>query len=335
MWTLSFITTLSLVAIAGLAILDWLTPAGVVVGILMGVPIVLSSISEEPRNVWVVTAVAIAGFVAAAALGRGPISPAEVWVPNRILAALSLPACGAVALVLQKRRAEARRSAEAAQRDSDLNRLLLSLLAHDLRTPLVMALHGLDYAGSSARENPIDADLLDDLRTRLRRSVGTIDGILSLAQVATEAGEPETIRSGAELARELEAEAHAFQREAASRHKELVVRFEGREDRYAVDSLVLRQTLAILIDNAVRHASPGRISVTGSIEERGVRLAVADQGPGLGANPHASERGSGLGLALCRSLVDRAGGELRVTRDGPSGTTFAVHLPLVRQHGAA
>ena len=119
---------LCLVLAAGISALDWLTPAGVVVGILLGVPIVLSSMSEDPREVWIVTAASIVGFVAAAALGRGPISPTEIWVPNRVLAALSLPASGALALILQRRRMEARRSAELSQRASGLNRLLLSLL---------------------------------------------------------------------------------------------------------------------------------------------------------------------------------------------------------------
>lgn len=324
------VTVVSLLATAGIAFLDWLMPAGVVVGLLLAVPIVLSSISEEPREVWIVTTGAIVGFVAAAALGKGPISPAEVWVPNRVLAALSLPACGALALLLQRRRQEARLAAEASRRDSDLNRLLLSLLAHDLRSPLVMALQALDYIGLGPKDG-VDVDLVDDVRIRLRRSVGNIDGILSLAQVEPKAAVPDAIRSGAELARELKTEVLAFEREAALRDKQLLVQIEGHAGRYAVDSLVLRQTLAILIDNAVRYANPGQISITGDIKDGEARLEVTDQGPGLAANPNAAEPGSGLGLALCRSLVHRAGGELRVARDGPDGTTFALRLPFARE----
>jgi signal transduction histidine kinase len=284
--------------------------------------------SEDSGEVWLVTTAAIAGFVAAAALGRGPISPAEVWVPNRILAALSLPASGALALILQRRRIEARRSAEASQRASDLNRLLLSLMAHDLRSGLAMALQCLDYVGGAG---PLDLDLVGDARTRLRRGLGALDGILSVArQESGDLRAPEPARSGIELARELAAEVSAFEREATARDKVLGVQIEGCDDLYEADGLVLRQTVAILVDNAVRHACPGRITVTGRIEGGEVRLEVADQGPGLGPDPEVTEPGSGLGLALCRALVHRAGGDLRVIRDAPDGTTFALRLPLGR-----
>lgn len=322
------IAAASLILIAGISFLDWRTPAGVVVGILLGIPIMLSSISEEPHDVWIVSAASIAGFLAAAALGRGPISPAQVWVPNRILAALSLPAIGVLALILQRRRMEARRSAEASQQASDLNRLLLSLMAHDLRSSLATALQCLDYV---AGRGPLDLDLVDDARIRLQRGLGALDGILSVVRPEpTNSRSMKASRSGVELARELETEARAFEREAAARGKLLDVRIEGPEDNYHADGLVLRQAVAILVDNAVRHASPGRISVTGRIEAGEIRLDVTDQGPGLGANARVTEPGSGLGLTLCRSLVHRAGGDLRVARDAPDGTTFSLRLPLDR-----
>ena len=313
---------------------DWLTSAGVVVGILLGVPIVLSSTSEDSRDVWLVTLVSIVGFTVAAIFGREPISPREVWVPNRIMTALSLPASAAVALLLHGQRSHARNAAEEARRTSQLNRLLLSLLAHDLRSPLAMALQAIDYVRASNTEEgqDLDDELLEDVGTFLRRSIGTIDGILSLAQTHADAAPSAMKRyTGTEVARLMEAEAWAFEEQARSRGKDLRIEIASSDAAtYLVDALVTRQVVAILVDNAVRYAKPGTIRLRGGVEGGEVRLEVADEGPGLSATRESTEaeRGSGLGLELCRALVYHAGGDLVVSRDGPDGTSFDLRLPL-------
>ena len=92
---------------------------------------------------------------------------------------------------------------------------------------------------------------------------------------------------------------------------------------------MLRQTLAIAVDNAVRYAVPGLVAVDASVEDDRLVLRVTDHGPGFAEeSAGAGSHGAGMGLELARSLLDLAGGELRVERAGPDGTCVAVRLPL-------
>lgn len=324
-WQAAWLPWLNLAVVVAIVALDWITPAGVVVGILLGVPIILTSMHDSARLVWVTAAVALGGFLLAAGYGRAPIAPQEVWVPNRVFALLTLPASAYLALLLQRRR----KLAEGAR---DLNRLLISLLAHDLRSPLVLATQGLDYVADTARAgDPLDDELIGELRARLQRSLRAVEVVLTVAREnlgdgAAPGARVELSRVGPEIAAEVE----SFASEAAHRGKRLVTALADLRDAdqgAGVDALVLRQALAILLDNAIRHAVPGEVQVEARQVGPALVVHVRDQGPGLRSGSSASE-GAGVGLELARTLVRRGGGEIRVERDGPEGTEFALLLPL-------
>lgn len=325
----SLLPFLNLAAILAILALDWITPAGVVVGILLGIPIGLTSVLDDPKQVWTASIVAAVGFVVAAFLGAGPISPARVWVPNRIFAFLTIPASCAVALLLQRRRMEAEGAASSAESARDQNRLLMSLLAHDLRAPLLLASQGFEYVERTvAGGEPIDRELLADTRARLQRSLRAIEIVLSVARPG-DAGLGAS-RAGVRVKDEIEAEIASFSDEAAARGKTLVAKLDtlvGRE--YLLDGLVLRQALAILIDNAIRYAVPGPVRVEAAVTGSTLTVRVVDSGPGLSAHraKSGSSGGSGLGLELSRSLAARARGSLEVEWDGDQGTSFLLRLP--------
>ncbi|HEV2130829.1 MAG TPA: ATP-binding protein, partial [Longimicrobiaceae bacterium] len=120
----------------------------------------------------------------------------------------------------------------------------------------------------------------------------------------------------------------SFRQEAQVRRKELLTRFEAVSDgHYRVNGLVLRQALAILVDNAIRYAVPGPIRISACASGRELTVRVEDTGPGLSARRQSGSGGSGIGLELCRSLVRRAGGSLELERDSPDGTSFVLRLP--------
>ncbi|HEV2147790.1 MAG TPA: hypothetical protein VGR37_10340, partial [Longimicrobiaceae bacterium] len=179
----SLLPALNLLAVLLISVLDGMTPAGVVVGILASLPIVAASFTDSPRQVWLTFGAAVSGFVLAAIFGQAPLSPAAVWVPNRLLAFFSLPASCAFSLLLQKRRLEATRARDAALASSELSRLLGALLAHDLRAPLLLASQGLSYVRDSlASGQRPDAGILAELEARLQRSLREIDAVLAMAR---------------------------------------------------------------------------------------------------------------------------------------------------------
>ena len=114
--------------------------------------------------------------------------------------------------------------------------------------------------------------------------------------------------------------------------------------RVAADEPKLTQVLTNLVDNAVKYSPDGgRVVVRLEPDGSRLRLAVEDQGLGIPAGEH--ERifekfyrldpnltrgvgGTGLGLYICRALVERMGGRVSVRSEEGAGSTFTVELPL-------
>jgi two-component system sensor histidine kinase BaeS len=106
----------------------------------------------------------------------------------------------------------------------------------------------------------------------------------------------------------------------------------------------LRQILANLVRNAVRHTPEGGIiALSARAEDRWVVIAVADTGEGIAPEhlPHVFERfyradqgrsrtsgGAGLGLAIVREFVELMGGRVSVESAPGEGSCFRVYLPL-------
>lgn len=318
-WLLNTLLVILIVA------LDWLTPAGTVVGMLLAVPIVATSAASSPRVTWVAFGTATLGFMVAAIFGRGPISPAEVWIPNRVFALLLLPASCALALYLQHRRREIERARDEAHRASEVNRLLVSLVAHDLRAPLATAIQAIQYAlGAVAPE--ADASILRDVDVRLRRNLGSIDGTLRFFRAEGDPGA--AIATIIDVGAEIEAEVEAYREEAAVQGKPvgLDVAASARVPSRA-DPLLIRSVVGIVLDNAIRHARAGPIDVSLNLARGRISLAVTDAGPKR--LPHdRSGPGAGLGLELCRALLARAGGGMSVTSTIDGRTRTLLRLPV-------
>jgi signal transduction histidine kinase len=135
--------------------------------------------------------------------------------------------------------------------------------------------------------------------------------------------------------------------ELARRRVQLVVELAGGLPSILGDAVQLQQVLVNLLMNGIDAmesvaASERVLRVRTSLEGegRGARLEVSDAGPGLDAETRArlfepffttKPGGLGMGLAICRSIVDAHGGRIRsVDQPGP-GATLQISLPLHRQ----
>lgn len=323
---------LCLLAVLLISVLDGLTTGGVVVGILLVVPIIAVSYTDRPAAVWLVFGAAWLGFLLAATFGQKPLVVPAIALPNRVFVMLTLGASAWAALQLQRRRVEAQQAAHGAIDAREVNRLLMALIAHDLRAPLATALHTFDYLDQTGRHGD-EAEITGEVRGRLRRSLRIIDAFLAIggptrhatAQTGT------TFITGIQLATILAEEVRAFEPEAQARAKRL--EFDAacvEPGSFLLNVLILRQTVAILVDNAVRYAVPGPIRLRAATSEDEILLMVEDAGPGLSSTLPKGE-GVGLGLDLCGALVRRSGGELEVVRDRADGTVFTLRLPIRRQ----
>jgi signal transduction histidine kinase len=333
------LVALSYGLIGAVVVLDWMTPPGVAVAILLSIPFMLLSLLDDIRQLWIAGAVALTGRFADMFLGGVSSIPKEILVPNRVLITIGIISSIGIAHLLLRQRTWAQRARDAALDARDMNRLLVSLMAHDLRSPLVVANDALAYAERTAADRlPVDSMLLTDARVRLQRSLRTVESILILARgEITQSGtrqEAET-RAPTSIRAAISSEIASFAAEAAQRGKPLLSHFDLADaDPYIFDALVVRQSLAILIDNAIRYANPGPIHVEVFTSDREVLVRVADSGPGLSASRASAatrpSSGSGLGLELCRALIGHAGGRMELERDATTGTVFVLRLPAHR-----
>ncbi len=322
-WALNF------ALVVAILLLDAVTPAGVVVGILLSVPIIVTSVGDSPRLTWITAALATVGFIVVALVGAGPISPGVVWIPNRIFVLLTLPASTFLALYLQKKRLQTERARDEARASSEVSRLLLSLVAHDLRAPLAMAVQAVDYmrGRQAARETGAEDELLRDVDLRLRRSLGSIDGVLRFFRDRPDDMSGTSLTT-IDLARDVEAEVDAFRAESAAQFKPIHLHCDASAHaEYRLDGLVLHQCLAIVLDNALRHAREGVIDVEVGVAGGRVRVAVTDGGPAASSEPPAGRSGVGVGLMLCRALIARAGGSMETGRTAEGRTRAVLWLP--------
>ena len=221
--------------------------------------------------------------------------------------------------------------------DERQRRNLLAEVSHELRTPLTVVQGNLEamvdgvYPPDPAHlevvldETRVLGRLIDDLRT------------LALSEAGTLALHPEPTDPDILVADVV----RSFEPVAAAAQVELGAAVEGDLPILDLDPVRIREVLANLVANAIRHTPPGgHVNVAGSVEADGrwVRLEVIDTGPGIDPAllPHVFDRfvkgegsrGSGLGLAIARQLVLAHGGEIAAVSSPGGGTTMRVRLPL-------
>ncbi len=319
--------------IIAIVVADALTPAGIVVGILLAVPVLLSSMSDRPRYVILASLTALVGFLLAALIGHGPLTPRPVWLANRLFVIITIGASCPLALRLQRQRLQAEAARRTAEASRDLSRLLHSLMAHDLRAPLSVAVQAVELARDPAAS--ADASLLIDAEAGLRRSLESVDRVLSATRAALQDrtnGRRKRAPADVPLAAQIRGIAGAFHESARRRGQELLLQLDGSaNERVALDLAVLEHALTVLLDNAVRYADPGPICVTAGLRAGDLRVSVADPGPGYSRSRACPDRtrGAGLGLELARLLLVNAGGSLTLERDEPSGSDFVARLPIL------
>jgi signal transduction histidine kinase len=294
------------------------------------------------------------------ALGAGELDHRIALGGRDELAALS-GVFDAMAEELQRQQAALKAAnsnleAAVAERTSDLSRANSSLaeedrrrrafmayVGHELRTPLTiirgeaqLALRGAD--ARAVDPTPVLGRILEQTRD-LERLVDDLfliaraeSGGLKLHKRLTDLGE--LTRRVAGDFEALAAEDHAVIRATPSAVVEALV-----------DPDRVRQMMAALIDNALRHTRPGvKVDVTADTCDGAPRITVRDDGPGVPAGQaedlftrfrrgaDARGQGSGLGLAVVRALAEAHGGSAGI--DSPQGGGACVWLRFPAVEGA-
>lgn len=228
---------------------------------------------------------------------------------------------------------QAEREREAARRATTLAEIS-TILAHEIRNPLA----SLElFAGLIAQDGGGNPEWVGHLQAGIRTLSGTVNNVLSMTSEGRTRMRPlnlaACVRSGVEFVRPI-AEQAGVELSVETAEEPLTV--EGNEDG-------IRQVLLNLMGNAIRHtAAGGRVKVLVRSETRDGKAAgivdVSDTGCGIPeemlaqlfeAGFSGSGETPGLGLAVCRRLMQQHGGTIGVTSRLGAGSSFQAGFPAI------
>lgn len=253
-----------------------------------------------------------------------------------------LSVLGECALALENQKnVEEKEAAAVLAKNEQLRANLLRSISHDLRTPLTSISGNASNLLSNGplfdakTKEQMYADIYDDAMWL----INLVENLLSVSRL--EQGRM-NLHLTTELIDEVVAEAlRHINRKRAEYHFHV-----QSSDDYLLaqmDAKLIVQVLINILDNAMKYTPPGSdIEIGWKQEGTFIYISVADNGPGIPdqAKPHIfdmfysasnqiadSRRSMGLGLALCKSIVNAHGGEIVVSDHEPHGSIFTFSVP--------
>jgi PAS domain S-box-containing protein len=233
-----------------------------------------------------------------------------------------------------------------AQRATRLKDEFLATLSHELRTPLsaILGWTQVLLRGESSKGPDEHKRAIEVIDRNARAQVKLIDDLLDLSRVMT--GKLRLDLHQVSFASVVEAAVDSARPSADVKGIRLkAILGSSSQDIVSADSARLQQVVWNLLTNAIKFTPKGgQVQVLLQRVNSHLELSVSDTGVGIPANylPHVFDRfsqkdssttrtfgGLGLGLAICKQLVELHGGAIRAASQGEGrGATFSVQLPL-------
>ena len=234
-----------------------------------------------------------------------------------------------------------RRRVEELARLSQLRADFVSLVSHELRSPMAAVIGAARtlqdrWRMLSAAQRESFLALIGDETSRLAELVGDV---LDTSRI--EAGTFSYRFEEVDLGRVVDEAVETAV--LAQQDVSVVASVRGRLPTIRGDRARLRQVLGNLIENAVKYSPEGgEVRVSAAAGNGAVRIAVRDSGPGIPREQQTrifekfgrvdveggSKPGTGLGLFIARSIAEAHGGSLEVSSGGEPGSTFILTVPV-------
>nr|WP_299340746.1 hybrid sensor histidine kinase/response regulator [Allomuricauda sp.] len=250
-----------------------------------------------------------------------------------------------VELVRAKNQIE--KQAKNLKQSNDLKDRMFSIIGHDLRSPLSAAKLKMDFIMRGIVD-PKDDKFLDETVFGLLK---TMDEALNLLQnllgwAKSESDQIQIIPEKLDVYELVEQTLRLLK--LGSEHKKIVLSNNVPKNTFAfADNNMIKTVLRNLVSNAIKFTPvEGTIHINGKLTKGKITLEVVDNGNGiskedikkiLNPNEHFSklgtekEPGTGLGLVLCQSFVNKNGGTLKIKSELGEGSTFYFDLPLFQE----
>lgn len=249
---------------------------------------------------------------------------------------------GECALALENSRNEKEKEEAKMQAENEkLRANLLRSISHDLRTPLTAISGNASILLSDSEELGLETrkQIYGDIYDDSAWLHNLVENLLAVTKI--EEGRME-LRTQPQLVEEIVSEAMQHLNRQKSEH---IITVAHEDDLLLAqcDAKLIVQVIINLVDNAIKYTPTGSLICITSRAENGMAvISVSDNGAGISdeekskvfqmfytgsASAADSRRSLGLGLNLCKSIVEAHGGQIRVSDNQPSGTVFTFTLP--------
>jgi two-component system sensor histidine kinase KdpD len=222
-----------------------------------------------------------------------------------------------------------------------LRNSLLSSVSHDLRTPLAVIAGASSILLEQAADQKPEArrELLQTILDESHRLGRLVDNLLDMTRLTSGTV---VLNKQWHVLEEIVGSALARLRRQLEDHS-VRVDLPGNLPLLFLDGVLMEQVFFNLLENAGRYTPAGsHIEITARVEDKRVKIRVADNGPGLPPGTEArvfekffrgsistgdERRGAGLGLAICQAIIEAHGGRISARNRPGGGAEFAISLP--------
>lgn len=223
-----------------------------------------------------------------------------------------------------------------------LKSTLLRSISHDLRTPLTSIAGGSEFLCGNLAE--LDTETVKNMLTDINKDAewmsSLVENLLNMTRI--QEGKLEVSKK-MEVVDDIVSAAIAIVAKRTGEHK-LNTKTPEEVTLFPVDGRLFTQVLVNLLDNAFRHSGKKTtVTLSTVIQGKNIIFRVADDGRGVSPDKlndifdnffttayenGDKQRGVGLGLAICKAIVQAHGGTLQAYNNEKGGATFQVELPM-------
>jgi CheY-like chemotaxis protein len=216
---------------------------------------------------------------------------------------------------------------------------LLLHMSHEVRNPLT-SINGLLYLFSKSNLSQKQVDMLASIKLSSEMLLRTLNDTLDAAKMENSDFKINSEPFNPDLSLRSVMESMEF----SAIKKGLVMKYHFKGDNEIVlrgDSFRLEQIMVNLLSNAIKYTDKGEIIINAELSiENKLLIDVIDSGSGITieqqsklfskyyqTNSSKGKVGTGLGLYICKQLIDRQGGSIQVKSNPGQGTTFSFFIP--------
>jgi len=212
--------------------------------------------------------------------------------------------------------------------------------SHELRTPIASIRMGLSLLGEKIdfAEGSRERELYQTVQQEITRMIGLLTDLLDLSRMRV--GQQKFEPAPTNIVEMLNEAGQRFALPVASAKLNIAVHVQEGLPHVPINRSAFDRVLDNLIGNAIRHTAPGgSIGLSAELTKNALLIRVSDTGEGIALAQQAlifqpfvqigaKRGGAGLGLAICKEIVQQHGGNISIYSQPRRGTTFTISLPV-------